>query len=418
MENETVKAVEIQPVKADAELMSAWLGGMDDVFISSKLLFDLQTLLRHYADFIVPNKKVSIDYRHEGTPCASVDNNQVFIPIDTLRQGEVDNTISSVIHELHHIKFSDGESTIARNIFPFYQNILDTVEINHHGRKMSVWQALASHGKIDVGQIIERECEHTYKEFIYRFFGDLFLLMNAVEDVRIDELQPKNLMKYRFKHEKQCFEKFKDALHEGNIDTDTFHGRFLSALFHWKGYGRDSFVEKSKLHTDTIVGVETPSELVRPTFKAFAKVIQDHAGALWKLYEEQNEVGQSAISDFLVEEVAEQLGDDDNEVNGNEELQLEPKKASSCSNLDEELSKEVSDTFGESDFADMLNAMYRPDEGDNEGDESSPTVEVLSETAWAEIQSFKRLRHVVCNEQTENAPQGVEYDTLIFDCYA
>ena len=55
--------IEIKPVKADAELMSAWLGEMEEISISPKLLCDLQTLLRHYADFLVPTEPVFVDYK-------------------------------------------------------------------------------------------------------------------------------------------------------------------------------------------------------------------------------------------------------------------------------------------------------------------------------------------------------------------
>ena len=168
------ETVDIQPVKADAELMSAWLGDMEDISISPKLLFDLQTLLRHYADFLVPDKKVSIDYACEGIPCASVDKNQVFIPVDMLKEGRVDETISAVIHELHHIKLSDGETEICRNLFPYFKRILKTVEVEHYGRKMSLWDALASHGNMSTNQIVQRELKHKYKEFIYQFFGSYY----------------------------------------------------------------------------------------------------------------------------------------------------------------------------------------------------------------------------------------------------
>ena len=162
--------VKLEAVKADAELMSAWLGEMEDITISPKLLFDLQTLLRHYADFLVPNKDVSIDYEYEGTPCASVDKSQVFIPLSELQEGKVDCAIASVIHELHHIKHSYGETKICKLIMPYFERILDTVEVEHHGVKMSLWTALKSNGTFDAEDITNRKLNHTYKEFIYQYF--------------------------------------------------------------------------------------------------------------------------------------------------------------------------------------------------------------------------------------------------------
>ena len=411
------ETVDIEPVKADAELMSAWLGGMEDISMSPKLLFDLQTLLRHYADFLVPDKKVSIEYACEGIPCASVDRNQVFIPVNYLKDGRVDETISSVIHELHHIKLSDGESDICGNLSQYFQRILQTVEVEHYGKKMSIWDALVSHGKITSNHIVERTLKHKYKEFIYQFFGDLFLLMNAVEDVRIDEKQPPNLKKYRFKHEKLCFDKFAEQIAEGKIDTATLHGKFLNALFHWKGFCDDDIIAKSNLTADFIMNVDEPVDYFEPTFQTFGKVVQDHAGALWKQYEEQKEMNQSAISEFLCDEVKGQDDDGQGSLQPDPKLGLDEKKASDCSELDEDFINKVRLELGEEDIQDLLKAMRMPNNSDNDNDMGEAQY-VISPQLWAEIQSFKRLHHVPCREMMEQAPQGIEYDTLIFDCYA
>ena len=404
--------IELKPVKADAELMSAWLGGMEDVSISPKLLFDLQTLLRHYADFLVPNKDISVDYQYEGTPCASVDKNQVFIPLDMLKDGRVDETISAVIHELHHIKFSDKETDTCRNIMPFFERILNTVEIEHYGKKMSIWTALKSHGNIVADDIIERKMEHPYKEFVYQYFGDLFLLLNAIEDVRIDEMQPPNLLKYRYKQEEIAFAKFKEAYAEGTMDKDSLFGSFIDALFHLKGMGKSDIIENSNITKDRIVAVDSPTQYYPPVFSAFAKVLQTHGGSLWQQYEDQQNMNDSAISDFLVEEA---IGDEDggNKVDGDKELGLSPKKSSDCPQLDGNLADDVRNTFGESDIQDLLQAMSP------QGDEQGGKQQVLmNPQLWAEVQAFKSLQHIPCHEPTKHVPQGINYDTLILDCYA
>ena len=403
--------VNIQPVKADAELMSAWLGGMENISISPKLLFDLQTLLRHYADFLVPNKEVRVDYMSEGTPCASVDKDQIFIPLDMLKDGRVDETISAVIHELHHIKYSDNERFTCDNIMIYFDRILDTVEIEHYGQKMSIKQALESHGSVKSEAIIDRNLAHSYKEFIYQYFGDLFLLLNAIEDVRIDELQPKSLMKYRFKQEKIAFAKFETLYKEGELDKDSLFGSFIDALFHLKGFGHSDLIANSRITKDRIVNVETPTQYYPPVFTAFAKVLQTHAGSLWQLYEEQQQMNDSAISDFLVEDT---LGDDGNQpIKGDEELGLDPKKGADCPQLDETLSADVRNTFGEEGIKDLLQAM----KGDR-GEESDEPTYVMNPQLWAEIQAFKALHHIPCRESVRDVPQGINYDTLILDCYA
>ena len=404
--------VKLEAVKADAELMSAWLGEMEDVTISPKLLFDLQTLLRHYADFLVPNKDVSVDYEYEGTPCASVDKSQVFIPLSDLQEGRVDCTIASVIHELHHIKHSYGETKICELIMPYFQRILDTVEIKHHGVKMSLWTALKSNGQFTATDITKRTLDHSYKDYIYQYFGDLFLLLNAIEDVRIDEMQPHNLKKYRFKQEAKCFERFQKLYDANELDKNSFFGRVIDALFHLKGYGESEYITNSNITADRIVAVDEPKQYYPATFSAFAEALQDHAGSLWNKYEEQNEMKTGAINQFLSEDAVEQQGDKSNEIKGDEELGLSPKKSSACSNYDGELGDAVRNIFGEEDIDDLLKAM-------KEKDGDSPTEHlIMNPELWAEVQSFKALQHIPCREAVKALPQGVNYDTIILDCYA
>ena len=404
--------VEIKPVKADAELMSAWLGEMEDTSISPKLLFDLQTLLRHYADFLVPNKNVTVDYKYEGTPCASVDKDQVFIPLDMLQEGRVDETISAVIHELHHIKYSYKESEICERIMPYFERILKTVEVEHYGKKMSIWDAVNSGGKVTTEGIMERNLQHQHNNFIYQYFGDLFLLLNAIEDVRIDEMQPKNLLKYRFKQEEIAFEKFKTAFENGELDKDSLFGSFITALFHLKGRGHSQLVVDNNLTKDRIVSVKEPKQYFAPTFSAFAKVLQDHAGGLWEQYKKQESMEDNAISDFLVSDALSN-NDSEGKATGDELLELQPKKSSDCKPVDGEVATQVRDTFGENDIRDLLNAMQ-----DDENEKGKPTQLLMNPQQWAEIQAFKALKHIPCREAVDQLPQGVNYDTLILDCYA
>lgn len=405
--------VNIKPVKADAELMSAWLGDMEDISMSPKLLFDLQTLLRHYANFIVPNKEVSVDYMSEGTPCASVEKSQIFIPLDKLQEGRVDETIASVIHELHHIKFSYKETKICDKIYPFFKRILNTVEIELHGNKLSIWKALKSQGTFDSYEVIDRTLKHTYKDFIYQYFGDLFLLLNAIEDVRIDDLQSPNLKKYRFKQEKIAFANFEEAYANNQLDKNSLFGSFIDALFHLKGLGHSELIANSPITADKIQNVATPSDYFTPVFTTFGKVLQDHAGSLWKEFDEQNNINDNAISEFLTSEALEEGTGMAEPITGDDELDLSPIKASNCSKFKGELAESVRTIFGEDDIQDLLSAM-NPSAEENGGSSQM----VMNAELWAEIQAFKSLHHIPCREVTASLPQGVNYDTLILDCYA
>ena len=112
----------------DAELMEKWLGGSKIESLNPKTLFDIQLLLSHYKDIIVPMTNVKVEYPTEGfdTACASVDRGEIFIPTSTLNEGKIDDTIGLVIHELNHIKMSEKESVLVKISGGFVMKILDT----------------------------------------------------------------------------------------------------------------------------------------------------------------------------------------------------------------------------------------------------------------------------------------------------
>ena len=56
--------------------------------------------------------------------------------------------------------------------------------------------------------------------------------------------------------------------------------------------------------------------------------------------------------------------------------------------------------------------------GNEKEGEGQPTELLLNPQQWAEIQAFKALQHIPCHEVAHELPQGVNYDTLILDCYA
>jgi len=399
------KVIDIEPVKVDAELMSAWCGEMGDIELSPKLLFDLQQILKYYAEFLVPDKEVEIDYPVEDMPpCASVDKTQVHIPLNMLLEGKVDNAISSVIHELHHIKYSDGENRICSRIFPFIHKILKTIETEYCGNKTSVWDVIQAQNPVTSREVIERTSRNQYAGFLYELFGDLFLLMNAVEDVRIDEKQPENLLKYRMKHEKECYENFVNALDTGVLEQDSFHSLLMRALFHYKNHTRDTEVEQMPLKFHHIVDAK-PKAYVKRTMRSFAKAIQEHAGSMWKAFQEES--GTSAIDEFLA---GEYFSDEDGKAESCESLELDIKDSSDCKDIDSDAVDFVRYTFGEDD----MTAFF--DQAKIERDKDTRDRLVLSQGMWSEIEAFRSIQHIICEEPLEYFANGINYDTLIVDC--
>ena len=86
-----------EEVEMKAELMEAWLNGKKIEFLTPKTMFDVQTILRHYKDIIVPEKDVKISYPedNEGARC-SVDKNEVFISTAHLQEGYMGNLLLNV----------------------------------------------------------------------------------------------------------------------------------------------------------------------------------------------------------------------------------------------------------------------------------------------------------------------------------
>ena len=64
----------------EASFMEAWLGGRKIDSLSTKLLYDIQTLMEHYRDIITPSENVRVEFPQDDSGArASVDNKIVFV---------------------------------------------------------------------------------------------------------------------------------------------------------------------------------------------------------------------------------------------------------------------------------------------------------------------------------------------------
>lgn len=407
-------------VKVDAELMSQWLNSMEDVEMSPKLLFDLQTLLRYYADFLVEGKEVDVSYPVEGgTPCASVDKNKVFIPLELLEQGRVDDTIASVIHELHHIKYSPKESQIIRNLFPLYKRILQTLESDHLGDTMSVWDIIHTDCIINPDDLFTGESDNDFFPFVQQSFQVFFFLMNVFEDVRIDEKNPKNLVKYRSKMELNAWNRFSESMK--TEDTSDLMSKMFRALFHYKDFYVDKDFENCSIDKKFVVDSEDGLSYQFTVVKEFATSLQDHCGALWKKFKQESDgKGSSAIDDFMKEQWMESNGQEDESSKDDDELGLKVKATNSL-NADEVLSEDKQPTKIAREAIEIEFSAKEVMIGDEKNTEKNTDKgrKCISQGAWAEIQAFRQIKHIRCSEVTEMSNgEPVEYDTVIFDTYA
>ena len=394
-----------EPENIDAEYMNRWLGDNAKITsLSAKVLYDVQTLLEYYRDIIVPSVDVSISFPTENgsNAKASVEDSKVFIPYYMLRDGRVDETIGAMIHELHHIKWSASEKFTCALTFKYLRKLMENIDVIG----MSLAERVFSDSTLTVDDIMS-EKDGVPQDVMYmrKIIGDLMFMLNAVEDVRIDEKNPRNLLKYRMKHEKHCLERFRDAIDSEVLDPHSFPGFLMRALFHYKNPERDSDVEELPLKFHHIVDA-TPREYIPRTMRSFADQIQEHAGGLWEQFQEAQ--GHSCIDDFLAGEYF-----DDGEGSEAEpcpEMDLDTKETNSCKGVNPDEVDFARYTFGELDQTEFF------DKAKELLNQKPVEKLVLSQDCWAEIEAFKTIEHIICKEPMANFLNGIEYDTLIVDC--
>ena len=247
----TEKAFDLGKVtEIDAEFMERWLGGVEVNSLSPKTLFDIQLLLSHYKDIIVPMDDVKVEYPVEGfrTACASVDRKEIFIPTTTLQNGEIDNTIGLVIHELNHIKMSEKESALIKICSGYLMKIMDSIFIEREdGEYDSIKDLLYSNG-FSFSSITNPDPDRSI-EASEEYFSDclkqVMLLLNSAEDVRIDSLCSENLKKYIDKLDRHGAENFIPYYENGALDENTLNNIVFRFLYHFKGFIKDDYISST-----------------------------------------------------------------------------------------------------------------------------------------------------------------------------
>lgn len=269
------------PVNIDAEYMNIWLGNSSKIkSLSPKVLYDIKTLLEYYKDIIVPQAEVAIAFPVEGKDCsprASVERGEVMIPYHMLQDGEVDNTIGAMIHELHHIKLSASERFLTAISFKFLRQLMDQIQIG----SMTMAERLFTDASISADKIMGwggHEPLHTNDmKFLREALMDMLFMINAVEDVRIDANTPPNLRKYITKLEKGASKAILDKIESGEFHNDL---RDISSiafmlLVHHKDIAEFPFIEDRYGDTDAIISSDA-TELPLSVFSAFTDEIANH----------------------------------------------------------------------------------------------------------------------------------------------
>ena len=400
----------------DAEYLERWIGRSKIESLSPKTLYDIQSLIRHYSDIIVPHKEVKIFFPTEGNSCprASVDSGEVLIPTDSLLEGRVDETIGSMVHELHHIKLSDGESKIWSLCFHFVCKILDTLFIEKEdGSYASLQDIVFSDHTINFDDIMSKSPKNPNAQFLRTACDDVAFLLNAVEDVRIDANTQPNLRKYIDKVEDRVAETFVPSYNEGGVKENTLINISFKLLFHHKGKISDPYISSKFPDTDAIVN-STPTENTQRVFSSFKDDIRTHIETLYSTPQEggsslqslQN-TGTDIMDLYLSEKTADNVEDGlKRDVSKNDNIDAE--KA-------EELFKDIE--FEDKEMGDETpkfpkNSNITTEKIKLEGKNKLP---ILSTNEIIQIDSFAKLKIHHTKEILGSHEEEIEYSCAIFD---
>jgi len=252
--------------------MNRWLGGCEINEMSPKVMYDVQQLIKHYRNIIVPNETVEVAFPVSGTPCANVNENKVFIPCNLLLEGQVDDTIGAMIHELHHIKWTDAPREYLYAVWLFFKKATKSIQLEN-GQSMFdtvfVEQDVTFTNILNMEKV-ERPTPNL--QFVAQCFGDIHLLVNALEDVRIDGNTPSNMKKYIDKGDAKAFVGYEKAVEEGKLDEIDLYSLPYHLLFHHKGFCENEYVSKTMNDTDFILN-NPPSKLVIEMLSQYGDII-------------------------------------------------------------------------------------------------------------------------------------------------
>lgn len=284
----------------DAELMEKWLGGSKISSLSPKTLFDIQLLLTHYKDIIVPMKDVKVEYPTEGfdTACASVDKGEIFIPTYTLNEGKIDDTIGLVIHELNHIKMSEKESTLMKICASYLLKVMDSIFVKREdGIYDSIKETLFANN-FNFKNILEGQATNSSEQYFSECLKGVMMLLNAVEDVRIDSLCAPNMKRYIDKLDIHGSENFIPYYEKGELDENKLMNIVFRLLYHHKGFIKDDYIDKTFGELPFILNSQ-PKEYIPVLLPAYQKEIKEYCESLFDNTELEAPNSVSAMNSFV-----------------------------------------------------------------------------------------------------------------------
>jgi len=272
-------------VKVTAEYFNAWLGH-DVKSIDPKLLFDLQELFKHYASIIVPSKSVKINYpTYDTSACADTQNDEIWIPTSVLEEGDIDNTIGLVVHELQHLNLSLKSSDNIMFCYRFLNILLKSIFVGDDDEGYEPLFDIINRGYTvrfsDIfGQGNDASDIVASTRFYQKAITDIAFFLNAVEDVRIDSLTQPNLKKYIDKGDKKHAPHFVEAYDEGKMSKNTLLNVGYRFLFHHKGFIQDDYINSTYGDLDVLLQ-STPFQWIPKVFDIYGDMFKEHIESLY-----------------------------------------------------------------------------------------------------------------------------------------
>tara|TARA_R110002012_G_scaffold313697_1_gene525486 strand:+ start:3225 stop:4427 length:1203 start_codon:yes stop_codon:yes gene_type:complete len=292
-------------VQVSADYFNTWLGHEVN-HIEPKLLFDLQELFKHYASIIVPDKTVKVNYpTFDTSACADTENDVIYIPTSVLKEGDIDNTIGLVVHELQHLNLSLKSSDNIMFCFRFLNKILKSIFKGDDDEGYeSLYEILNKTEKVTFEDVFKNKQTKNgiaSVAFYRKAVGDIAFFLNAVEDVRIDSLTQPNLKKYIDVGDKKHAPRFVEEYEKGSYDENTLLNVGYRFLFHHKLFLQDDYINNTYGDLQELLN-STPFQWIPKVFDIYQELFKTHIESLFNANEDKfNDDVSGSYSDIMNE---------------------------------------------------------------------------------------------------------------------
>jgi len=404
----------MKDVNIDAEYMNRWLPSPIDA-MNAKVMYDVQQLITHYKSIIVPDEKVKIEFPVEGTPCADISENRVEIPCNLLLNGQVDDTIGAMIHELHHIKWTEAPKLYMYAVWTFFKKACKSIILEDGS---PLYDSIFSADDISLNNILSGKVQNPSNQlrFVQQVFGDIHLVINALEDIRIDGNTPKNMKKYIDKGDAKAYPTYKEACEKGELEKIDVYSLPYHLLFHHKGFCKNDFVSSTFADTDFILN-NPPSKLVVEALTTYEKLFTDHIKDVYNNGEMELASNMDSLEAYLGDMI---MSDCEQGLESEIGKELSPtEKQELLDALDQIGSKQTDLNTCEFSQPELSNSAVEvnadgisPTKKFHDDRQAMQKNKLIPAELKSQIESFANLQTYTTTEQFS---RPVTYDTVIFD---